>query len=178
MALELPEPVRDELWRWREPLLRAEPALRGVDREALHVTLCFLGSREASELAAAVRAVDAVRGRPAGDLALAEGIWLPRRRPRVLAVGVSDPGGDLARLQGDLSEHLRCAIGYAPEHRAFLAHVTVARVRGRAQARSVALESPPTMRFRGRAVTLFRSHLGGGGARYEAIHRILLDEQE
>jgi 2'-5' RNA ligase len=178
VALELPEPVRDAICRWREPVLEGDRALRGVDPAALHVTLCFLGSREASQLDPAIAAVEAVSGMPAGDLLLGEAIWLPRRRPRLLAVTVSDPGGELGRLQAGLSDELRRAIGYAPERRTFLAHVTVARGRGRAQVGARALEPPPAMRFSGLAVTLYRSHLGGGPARYQPIRRIPLDEQE
>ena len=50
-------------------------------------------------------------------------------------------------------------------------HVTVARVRRGARAPSGDLRPPPQLPFRPNALTLFRSHLGSAGARYELVHR-------
>ena len=53
---------------------------------------------------------------------------------------------------------------------------TVARVRrGKRPGRS--LPDPPRATFAAEAVTLFRSHLGGGPARYEALERVPLSSQ-
>lgn len=52
--------------------------------------------------------------------------------------------------------------------------MTVARVRGRV--RIAALPPPPEGRFDAAALALYRSHLGRGPARYEALWRAALDQ--
>lgn len=183
VALELPEVVAGELARWQgsvmgDGIVGAEPALRAVGRESLHVTLCFLGARPASALGAVGEAMNAMAGRPVRELALGAAVWLPsRRRPRVLAVAVDDPLGQVAVLQGELSEALAAAGLFKPEARRFLPHVTVARVRGQARVQRRPLEGPAHQPFSASHITLYRSRLGGGPARYEALHRTELSRR-
>ena len=102
--------------------------LRLVAPEALHVTLCFLGWQSVAEIepiASSLRAGE--RARPPSS-SVGEPVWLPPRRPRVLAVGLDDPAGALAEVQSALSMHCSSGGWYEPESRPFLAHVTVARV--------------------------------------------------
>lgn len=178
VALELPAPVRDVLSRWQSEMLRDEPGVRRVAAGSLHVTLCFLGATPEGRVADAVAACETARGCPARDLSLAGAVWLPsRRRPRVLAVGIQDPHGDLARLQSTLGAALATVDLFQPEKRPFLGHVTVARTRGGEQARRPELTGPRGEPFDGRVLGLYRSHLGGGPARYEALHRIRLSRR-
>ncbi|MDW5595391.1 RNA 2',3'-cyclic phosphodiesterase [Conexibacter stalactiti] len=188
-ALDLPEEVRGALVRWRAPLLAAEPRLlRPVASDALHVTLCFLGQVDAAEAGAIGAAVVASAGGdapgglagepgPVPGLALADALWLPRRAARVLAVELVDAGGALARLQARVAGALTAGGWFEPEARPFLPHVTVARVRARGNERAARelaaapLPGVPSLAFDGAAVTLYRSHLGGGGARYEPLAR-------
>jgi 2'-5' RNA ligase len=101
-------------------------------------------------------------------------VWLPARRPRVLAVRLEDAGGRLTALQGALSERLHAGGWYEPEQRPYLPHVTVARVGGRARVKPAPLPGPPPLSFTPEWVTLFRSHLSPKGARYEALSRAAL----
>jgi 2'-5' RNA ligase len=50
--------------------------------------------------------------------------------------------------------------------------VTVARVRHGARPRQRDLPEAPSASFAGAAVTLYRSYLGGGPARYEPLERV------
>lgn len=174
VALDLPEPVRDRLDRWARDRLAGRDALRLIRRDDLHVTLCFLGWRDEADAAGLAEIVRSCAV-PAPGLSLAEAVWLPPRRPRVLAVGLRDGAGALARLQSELSAALTKDGGYEPEVRAYRPHVTVARVRSgaRVPARERAgPESPGGDAFSGAAVTLYRSRLGSAGARYEPVERI------
>lgn len=170
VALELPAEVREALAAWASDLgLRG---LRLLAAQQLHVTLCFLGwqAQEAAEpIAAACRPVE-VSGALA--LRLDRAIWLPPRRPRVLAVALDDSSGRLAALQGDLSHRLEAGGWYVPERRPYMAHVTLARVRRNATVRPVDLPNPPGASFTASHVTLFRSRLSAAGARYEALSTV------
>lgn len=168
VALELPASTRDILTRWRRAPLREIPALRPVPIEHLHATLCFLGSRPVREIDEIAAACGVVAGEPPAVSQLGEPLWLPRRRPGVLAVAMSDPDGALARLQATLSAALARGGWYAPESRPFLAHVTVARVAAKGgRFRPAPLPAPPAVEVHCSRVTLYRSRLGSAGARYE-----------
>lgn len=171
VALELPGAVRDALVAWRP----AARSLRLIDPAALHVTLCFLGWRFEREVQPILDVCAGVSGCSAASLSLDTALWLPSRRPRVLAVRLVDDGGRLADAQAELSRALSAGGWYTPEARPFLAHVTVARVAGEARrAPAVELAAPPELSFAGDRVTLYRSRLGAGGARYEALKSVVL----
>jgi RNA 2',3'-cyclic 3'-phosphodiesterase len=173
IALDLPTPVVEALVAWRDAALDGRRGLRPVAPEALHVTLAFLGWREEAAIAPLGELVQAC-ARPVGELALGAALWLPRSRPRVLAVALADPHGELLALQERLVGALVDRGWYEPEARPFLAHVTVARVRKDARVRAEPLAPPPTRTFAGAALTLYRSRLEPRGARYEPQSRVRL----
>jgi 2'-5' RNA ligase len=173
VAADLPAPVRTELARFRDA---ADPAVwRPVGDEALHITLAFLGHRPEGDADLAAAAIDAAAG-PVPRLALGGALLLPPRRARVLCAEVHDPGGELAALQQRVSNGLEAAEIYTPERRAFRAHATVARLRSGARPPRRLPDglTPEPLEFGAEAVTLYRSHLGRGGARYEPLHRVAL----
>jgi 2'-5' RNA ligase len=148
--------------------------LRQVAPESLHVTLCFLGSRPETEIDAIAAACAVVAAEPAPQLVLAEGLWLPPRRPRVLAARLEDRERRLTHLQGELSAALAAGGWYEPEKRPYLAHVTVARVGARLGPRAPELPEPPHIEFTGSRIVLYRSRLSRSGARYEALASVSL----
>jgi RNA 2',3'-cyclic 3'-phosphodiesterase len=178
VALELPAEVRGALSTWaRERGAGADTVrLRLVEPESLHVTLCFLGSRpmaEVDEIAAAGRV--AVSALPAPELTLGDALWLPPRRPHVLAVALADDDeARLAAVQSALARALVAGGFYQPETRPFRAHVTVARVHRDAHVRPRERPPPEPIGFTGERVTLFASRLGKGPARYEALATVTL----
>ena len=168
VALELPDLVRSELARWRDSVL--VPALAPVSSESMHLTLCFLGSVPAAEVVAIGDAcASALADERPVPLRVGSVAWLPRRRPQVLSVAIDDPSGELASRQAALSGALAAGGWYRPESRPCLAHVTVARVRRGERMRAGQLVRPPELGFSASRVTLFRSRLGAGGARYAAL---------
>ncbi len=170
VALELPGAASEALARWGELTAAERPALRLVRGEGLHVTLCFLGSHGIDEVPRIGEACRAAGGQGPVELSFGRAVCLPPRRPRVLAVALDDSGGALGTIQAKLAAALVAAGAYEPERRPFLPHVTVARVRaGAGRIRADELPAPPALAFAGSAVTLYRSRLGGGGARYEPL---------
>lgn len=177
VALEVPEEVRDTLVGWRAAALEEVERVRLVPPEYLHLTLCFLGSRQLSEVDGIAAACRLLAGRALPELRVGGALWLPRRRPRVLAVALSDPSGALAGAQAVLADALADGGWYQPEQRPFLAHVTVARVGRGARVPREAPAAPPAVALRAPSVTLYRSHLRREGARYEALARVVLAGQ-
>jgi 2'-5' RNA ligase len=175
VALALPADVRAALFAWAAGPV-ASLRLRAVAEDSLHVTLCFLGSlpvASIAEVAGALRAVSDLRG---AWLTPAGAVWLPPRRPGVLAVRLSDEGGRLGRAQAALSAALERGGWYVPERRAFLPHVTVARVRrGTSGLPRDPPAGPALPAFAGSGVTLLRSRLSAAGARYEALASVQLN---
>jgi 2'-5' RNA ligase len=169
VALELPESARDAIVRWCDRLPGGGNRLRLIGRAHLHATLCFLGWRSSDEIDAIGAACAVVAARPASLLRLGEGIWLPPRRPRVLAISLHDDSGSLAALQAALSETLAAGGWYESEKRPYLGHVTVARARRGFRAPEAELPTPPALGFRASRVTLYRSRLVRSGARYEPL---------
>jgi RNA 2',3'-cyclic 3'-phosphodiesterase len=177
VALDLPDPVREAIADWQAEALAALPELRAVKPEALHVTLCFLGWRDPGESEGIGEAAVAVAA-AVPDLGLGAPAWLPRRRPRVLALEMDDAGGACASLQAAVSAALLHGAWLEPEERPFFPHVTVGRVRGgpRRDLHKRALHAPAPLRFSGAAVTLYRSRPTAAGATYEPLARAALPD--
>jgi 2'-5' RNA ligase len=174
VALELSASGRDILARWRDAAVRHDRAMRPVAVEHLHATLCFLASRAVAEISDIAAACDVVAGEPVAETRLGSPLWLPARRPRVLAVRLEDPDGALARIQAVLASALVAGGWYAPESRPFLPHVTVARVAKDARIKASVLDAPPAADVHCSRVTLYRSRLGSRGARYEPLSTVEL----
>jgi 2'-5' RNA ligase len=177
VALDLDDDARSALARWQADIVSSDPGIRSVPLDALHVTLCFLGLRALEEVDAIAAACAIRSGAPIKCLRLGEAIWLPRRRPRVLAVAIEDETGALGRVQSAIAGALSAAGWYRPEPRRFLAHVTVARVAGdrRLRGASPSPPPPPLSLAETATVTLYRSHLSPGGSRYEALRIVPID---
>ncbi len=137
-------------------------ALGGSDK--LHVTLLFLGERASAE-GIWESASPAAEGKPAPRFAPKGVVGVPRRRPRLFALDLEDEGGRGAALQAAVCE----ALGVAVE-RPFWPHVTLVRVR---KGRPPEAPRPPgnLAAFTPEALTLYRSHPGPRGSRYEALER-------
>lgn len=181
VALELPGAVTGTLEEWSARAVAGADGLRPVARDALHLTLCFLGTRPLSDVAGIGAVLRALADHPAILAVLAEPLWLPRRRPRVLAVRLQersadrDGGGALAALQARLAGALSQLGVYEAEDRPYLPHVTVARVRRPFPRTAPDLPpAPEPVAFTVDRLTLFRSRLGAGPARYEALTSMVL----
>ena len=174
VALELPGEVRGALSRWAGEHIGDMAGVRVVPPDALHVTLCFLGARPIGEIDAIAAACGAVSSLAPAALTLGAARWLPPRRPRVLTVTLDDAQERLAAVQATLADALQDGDFYEPETRPFLAHVTVARVAREGGARRPDLPAPEAVHFTGDTVTLYRSRLGSGPARYQPLSCVTL----
>jgi 2'-5' RNA ligase len=180
VALDLPEEIREGLAAWGGAEL-TDPALRPVAPESLHVTLVFLGNREADEAAAIA---DLVRGlrTPAALMKLEDPITLPRgRRAAVFALPAPSPAA--FDLHHGVAEDLVAEGLHEADRRDYWPHVTVARVRpeGRGSRRPAAVarrpgDLPDRLKepFDAVRLTLYRSELQPTGARYVPLAQVEL----
>lgn len=168
VGLRPPGVIRQQLLA----LMGGVPCARWQSDDQLHVTLRFIGEvdgRTADDVAAALAAIRF----PAVETALAGvGQFDTRGRPTALWAGLK-PHDALAKLHRKVDQAVVRA-GLPPEHRAYLPHITLARLNGGAGvadgflARHAGLASPP---FAFPAFQLFESHLGREAARYTAVAR-------
>jgi 2'-5' RNA ligase len=181
VALDLPDDVRAGLIDWQRTAL-ADPALRVVRPEALHMTLVFLGYQAEKDVKAIAKAgFDVGAPAPAVEL-MAEPVGVPRgKRPRLIALAANSD--ETVGLQKQIEGRLVEAGFYEPEKRAFWPHLTVARVRPEAPgSRKPALITtqphplPEHMFrfFRPTRLVLFKSHLSRSGAEYESLAELEL----
>ena len=179
VALRPPPAIRDRLF----DLMDGIPGARWQDDEQLHLTLRFVGEvdeRTAEDLAAALGSIHA----PAPVVALAGvGRFGDRRRGGALWAGVA-PHDALAALHRKVDQACIRA-GLPPEGRAYLPHVTVARLpRSIVGAPAVEAWLADTAGLASEPFTLphlilYQSHLGRDGASYEPVMRWpLVTDQE
>ncbi|TMK26330.1 MAG: RNA 2',3'-cyclic phosphodiesterase [Actinobacteria bacterium] len=181
VAVDPPSEVCGELAAWARATaaglgLRAgkggRPPLRLLAAGALHLTLCFLGSRPVSEIDTIAGALSSC-STPVGELSVGAPLWLPPRRPRALAVEIHDDGGGLATLHAEVTRSIAAVSDWEPERRRFRAHVTLARLGAgfpwRGRDAEPQLTATPQLRFTPAAVVLYRSWLSPGGASYEPL---------
>jgi RNA 2',3'-cyclic 3'-phosphodiesterase len=180
VALDLPEGVRNGLEAWGREAL-ADPALRPVRAENLHITLAFLGYRPEKEIERVAAAVEASVA-PAPPIALLDPVARPPRgRSRLFALPALSPAAEA--LQAGLQERLVAERLYEPEKRPFWPHLTVARVRpeSRGSRRPMPVSDAPgplsatlSKPFSGVRMTLYRSELQPSGARYIPLAQVEL----
>lgn len=177
VAADPPAEVRAEASEWARHVVRFTPGLRSVPARNCHITLAFLGDREETEIpaiaAAVADAADPASGLAVPALSLGAPVWLPRRRPRALALEVHDDRGELAELQAAVAAGLDRAIGWRAG-RPFRPHLTAARTGRGFDASDIRLPVSPAAEFEPEAVTLYESTLLPEGARYDPLERIEL----
>jgi RNA 2',3'-cyclic 3'-phosphodiesterase len=169
IALALGDEDRRTLVAWAREAVGGDRGMRVVAAEQVHVTLAFLGHRPLDEVAPLAELVESFGGELAPALSTGAALWLSPRRPHVLTVAVNDETDALQRLHASVWDGLE-ELGYEREERRFRPHLTVARVRhGWSAPTALALPPTPQLDLDVRGVTLMRSFLGGGPARYEAL---------
>jgi 2'-5' RNA ligase len=180
VALDLADEVRERIVAWGREAL-ADPALRPVAPESLHITLVFLGYRPEKEIDQIAALMRENTG-PAPWVELWDPVQRPPRgRPRLFALPALSPGTEM--LQASLERALVGEGFYKAEKRPFWPHVTLARVRSEARGsrRPAVVSDPPGKLPDGltepqicRRMTLYRSELQPTGARYVPLAQVEL----
>jgi 2'-5' RNA ligase len=173
LGVAMPEPVREAL-RAHLHLVGELPG-RVVPPESWHLTLRFLGDtppeqreRLAAELASAPLG-------PSLEIAFGGlGAFPHPARARVLWLGVEE-GREPLRALAHAAEQVARRAGFAAERRPFAPHLTLSRLRSPTELGPLIARLPPASQpMRVDEVVLFRSVLGAGPARYQALRRVPL----
>ena len=134
VAIELDEGIGRQLGRLQgrlgKELSLAQKAIRWVKPEQIHLTLKFLGEVDDKTVPDICKAVSSAGGEfdpfefEVGNC----GCFGSGGVARVLWVGVTSRDDKLGALAESVDKHLQ-KMGFAPEHRKFSAHLTLARIR-------------------------------------------------
>jgi len=197
VALEPASDFAEALSAWVRPLADRIPRLRLVPPASMHLTLAFLGELDAECAIGVVQATHRALARASEiepavmSLRLSAGrlVALPSpRRASVLAVEVREGARESAILAARLEDEFERAGAAGDsryrtrERRPFRAHLTLARISGiPARLAQAELGQPgprPGFTAPVDSLTVFSSTLGPGGARYEALERIALRNED
>lgn len=173
VAVGLSDEVRHGLAAHLDGALEGKPVPgKPVRPQGWHLTLRFLGRTGAVAYDTVLaRLHEADLGPPFRLSFDGLGAFPRPARATVLWLGVETGGDRLIELAA-AAEDAAVAAGFPPEDRPFHPHLTLSRIRPHQDVRPV-LERVPAFPLAQQVeeVVVFRSHLGGGPARYEALER-------
>lgn len=186
VGVELADPVRAaaaevaERLRPRLQRSRTKVDARWIAPENLHITVWFLGEVTDDRADAIVGALQPAFSTPAFDLHVRGcGAFPPSGAPRVFWLGLTSGVDSLRRIYDEVEDRF-APLGFASEKRAYIPHLTIARVKdvhgaSPRQLRETLTAMPADCgSCRVEAVTLFRSRLSPKGASYEPLLRVPL----
>ena len=162
------------------PTVTVRGAATGSEAQPSHLTLQFLGEVPDPQAEAIARALAPVAARTAPFDVVLEGVgaFPSPARPRVVFVGMGRGGRELVALAAAVAEATR-PLGFLPEPRPFVPHVTLVRVRSSVE-RELALDlldrppAGPLAEGRVDALLLKQSRLGRAGAVHRVVARLPL----
>jgi 2'-5' RNA ligase len=179
LAIPVIPPALDDGVQLLDRLRATLPDVRWVRSEGLHLTLHFFENLRDDAVDTVLDAPRAAAAHHTTSTAQLGGLGcFPRDGDeRVLWIGMLDGADRIAALQRDVEQHL-AAQGFPTETRAFTPHVTLGRPRARftdAQRRRwLDLRDTALRPFTIDRLTLYRSHPGPGGSRYEVLGSVPL----
>ena len=165
-ALRLPESAVEELSSWQNAAFGEIEGVRVLGREHLHVTLAFLGSRPAGELAG-IEAELREAAFAAQPATLTVKGYRETRSVGMLVL--EDEGGRAASMAVDLHERLERLGVYERERRAWLPHLTVIRFHQRPRLEPALPELGP---FVTSDAAVYMSTLRPSGAQYSVLESV------
>jgi 2'-5' RNA ligase len=164
VALRLPPETVERLGRWQEGALSG----RVVAPEKLHVTLAFLGSRPAGDVAPVARELRQAARTATKPVLVVRGY---RETRSVGMLVLDDLGGHATALAEDVHTRLERLGVYRREARPWLAHLTVLRFRERPRLRPAL---PDVGRIGPSEAAVYHSVLRPAGAQYEVLESVAL----
>jgi 2'-5' RNA ligase len=180
VALDIPLETQEALAALTHELRKTQAPVSWVKADRIHLTLKFLGSVPPEQIEAIQAALAPVAAacppfhlQPSGC-----GAFPTIKQMRVVWVGLRGDERAVFSLQKSV-ENALAPLGFEPEDRAFRAHLTLGRVKGRQHRRALqeALMARQGFEAEGFDVTelvLYKSELMPQGARYTPLFRATL----
>ena len=172
IGVPLAQEARGEIEAWLRRALPDGVPGRAVPAAGWHLTLRFLGATRADQLDLVRQHLRTAALGPAFQARFGGlGAFSRPRSARVMWIGVTEGVERLRELAG-IAEDAARAAGFAAEEKRFTPHLTLSRIQPpRDVTRAIAAAPPLDLAMPVGELVVFRSHLGGGPARYEAVER-------
>ena len=183
LAISLPAEVKEKLAELQHKLATTGAGVRWVRPEGIHLTLKFLGNVPENLIPEIVSVIQEVVQKNAPEVIRlgikGVGTFPPRGAPRVVWAGLTGDLVALARLQQALEAAL-ARLGFAPEKRPFVPHLTLGRVKSSKNKKNLLNtidkyreeEFIPDQRIEIRELVLYQSTLHPDGAIYTPLKHI------
>jgi 2'-5' RNA ligase len=178
IAIPLPDDLKDRIAAVQERLKKVPADVSWVGMDKFHLTLKFLGEVPDDKVPAVAAAVQhaVAGGAPFAVTLHGLGAFPDLRAPRVIWVGLRD-GEPQLRVLAETVDGALAALGFAPEKRRFSGHLTLGRVRSRANlpalvTRIESLKETPFGSCTVDRVALMRSILHPQGSEYQCLQSI------
>jgi 2'-5' RNA ligase len=185
VALDIDDDIRCRIARFIEGVGEFAPDARWVRPESLHVTLKFIGEKDADETEAIKRVLETILAGVVEMNFRGYGFFPGARAPRVFWAGI-EAGPKLTSLAATVDETL-AQLDIPKEQHAFSPHLTLARggagsARGRKgdgqnrslarlQEKLAALPAPEFGTMTAREFFLYQSQLSPSGSKYTKLAR-------
>ena len=128
IAIKLPADVKEQIQKFQKSL--GIDGVKWVSPENIHLTLKFLGEINESQLESVKSTVNSsIQEIKSFNISLSEfGAFPDLRRPKVLWLGVKEGKDEVTQLMINLENEL-AKIGFVPEGRKPVPHITIGRVK-------------------------------------------------
>jgi RNA 2',3'-cyclic 3'-phosphodiesterase len=173
VALEIPPDVRDAITKIARSLKSESPGARWSKPESMHVTLKFLGETDPQKLGSIRAALEAVSSPEPVVLEFrGVGFFPDEKRPRVMWCGV-EASENLFLLAAHVERSLS-ALGFEPEPRTYVPHVTLARLNSARNTEKLVRAAAPLKSYdfgaaRESEFHLYQSVLQPSGSEYKKL---------
>lgn len=177
IAIELPGEIRDALSNLQEQLKASGADVKWVEPQNIHLTLKFLGERDAKLIEKIMQILEEVAKVNHSYRAIISSVGaFPKINfPRVIWVGIDKGDSETKQIAKELEEKIARA-GIPKEDRPFSTHITIGRVKSPLNRQQLAqdlnnlqLAGLKTLEFPVTKITLLESTLTPKGPIYEAL---------
>lgn len=174
-AINLDDEIKHQLFNVGTNLReKLNLSVKWVKENHLHLTLRFLGNIEPNEVTLLASSLTDLESFPAFDLTFSQVIAFPLQKPRIIGMAI-EPSNILGKVIDHLSNNL-IKLGFKPEERIFLPHITLGRIaKPRRKGLQLDYSNFPTKQSVN-SITLFQSEISPEGSIYSVLHQFPLKQ--
>jgi len=179
VAIPLNAEIISRIEKAQRELKTLSADVKWVNPTSIHLTLKFLGNIEEGDIEKIAQGIQqGIRGFQPWIAAVKNmGAFPSLKNPRVVWIGIDDPGGQLIELQNHVEKEME-NLGFEKEERAFSPHLTLGRVRspkGKDELVKYLVDEREQIfgEIKVDRVILFKSELRPSGAVYTPLKELL-----